>query len=245
MKKLKYMILLVPILLVTSCSKKDSEGISSVTYYPTFKVSGASVIQVVTGTAFTDPGVSATENGKTLPVTISITGDYFPFTGSQIDATTPNKYDITYSAVNKDGFTGSVARSIYVVTTGDLVSSIEGLYTSTVARNGASAPKYTDMAYVMIRKTGTNTYELSDDIGAYYDIGRIYGATYRATGIIVTATDIPSNTFTYAPTVPVGAFGGVLTMKSFSVDPGTKTIKFETDWDAGYNFVVTLTQVKI
>jgi hypothetical protein len=129
-----------------------------------------------------------------------------------------------------------------------MVTSIEGLYSSTVVRNGAVNPQYFDMEYILIRKKpggAANEYELSDAIGGYYDIGRAYGAGYRATNMIVTANDIPGNSFSFSAPVPVGAFGGALTMQSFSVDSATKTINFVSDWDSGFNFVVTLTQVAL
>ena len=206
---------------------------------------GPSTVMIPEGSVYTDQGVTSTINGSIVPVVTSVIGDYFPFTGTQVDVTTPNKYLVTYTSKNSDGFSHSVNRSVYVVNTGDMVTNIEGLYTSTVVRNTVVSAQYQDLQYVMIVKTGANTYELSDAIGGYYDIGRGYGATYRATGIVVTANNIGTNSFSYSGPVPVGAFGGNLTMVSFTVDPATKTINFETDWDAGYNFVVTLTQVNI
>jgi hypothetical protein len=247
MRKLIYILLLVPILMVTSC-KKDSEGVSTITYYPDFVVKGSSEITIPTGVSFTDPGVTATENGVQIPVTITISGDYFPYTGSQVDATTPNKYDILYTAKNKDGFNGTASRTVYVVTTGDMVNSIEGLYTSTVVRNNVVSPQYQDLAYVMIRKSssGANVYEISDAIGGYYDLGRAYGAGYRATGASITANNIATNDFSFGSSFGVGAFGGTANITSFTVDPIAKTISFETDWDAGpYIFKIVLTQVNI
>ena len=60
-----------------------------------------------------------------------------------------NKADIyveTTSAVNQDGYAGEVVRTFWVACTGDLVNSIEGLYTSTVIRNGAVNPQYFDLS---------------------------------------------------------------------------------------------------
>jgi len=247
MKNIKYLIQLLvlgSIILATSC-KKDSENISKTTYYPDFKMAGAQENFLPLGTAFTDSGVTATENGVQITVTKNIAGDYFSFTGSQVDISSPNKYIITYSATNKDGFPGSVERDVYIVSTGDLITNIEGLYTcDSVVRNDGK--KFFGLNYIMIRKVSGNTYELSDAIGGYYDLGRLYGAAYRATGATVTAVNIATNNFTYGPSFGVGAFGGVANIVSFAVDAATKTITFETDWDGGpYTFAVTLTQVNI
>ncbi len=55
-----------------------------------------------------------------------------------------------WSAVNADGFSGSAIRNIMVIPpTGDLVNSIEGLYTAEVSRESES---HTDLEYIMIKK---------------------------------------------------------------------------------------------
>jgi hypothetical protein len=59
----------------------------------------------VVGGSYTEAGVSATENGATLPVKIS----------GSVDATKVGVYDITYSATNSDNFDGSVTRTIAVL----------------------------------------------------------------------------------------------------------------------------------
>ena len=168
------------------------------------------------------------------------------YSGTEVDADLPNEYLFTYSATNSDGFVGTTGRTVWVVNTGDLVTSIEGLYTSSCKRDGSITAQYTDMPYVLIYKTGVNKYAISDGIGGYYDLGRGYGPDYRATPIEVTAVDIPGNSFTYSGDFGVGAFGGVATMSGFTVDPVAKTISFTTVWDGGpYTFEVTLKQVNI
>ncbi len=239
-------LLLLPIIFIavtTSCEReKESEGISRITYFPDFKMSGDEVIVLNKGDNFTDPGIKAYENGVEIPVKSTVIGDYFP--ASSLDVNTPNKYIITYLATNKDGFDGTAQRIVYVISTGDLINNIEGLYTSTVVRNGVQSPQYQDLKYIMIRKSGDNVYEISDAIGGYYDLGRKYGADYRATGAQITANNIATNDFDLGPSFGVGAFGGVATITSFTVDASNKTITFVTEWDAGYTFEVTLTQVQ-
>lgn len=231
------------LLITTSCEReKESEGISKITYFPDFKMTGDPVIFLNKGSAYTDPGDKAYENEVEIPVRQSITGDYFP--ANAIDVDVPNNYVIKYLATNKDGFDGSTTRIVYIVATGDLINSIEGLYTSTIVRNGVSSPQYTDLKYVMIRKAGDNTYEISDAIGGYYDLGRNYGAAYRATGALITANNISTNDFDLGPSFGVGAFGGNASIISFTVNAATGTITMVTDWDAGFTFEVTLKQVK-
>lgn len=247
MKSLKYLIILTSICSMTFLSSCDDEpsasNISRITYFPTFEYEGGDLAIVGCNTSYNLPPVVATENGVELTTNTTITGTY---TGaSQFDIAVADKYVIETSAVNADGFPAYLTRTVWVVCTGDLVNSIEGLYTSTVVRNGASGAQYTNMKYVMIRKVGGNVYEISDAIGGYYDIGRQYGDAYRAAGMTITANSIPANDFSFGGPIPVGAFGGSLEMTSFSVDPATKTIHFTSDWDAGFMFDVTLTQVQI
>lgn len=244
----KLLVLFFLALTIISCEKNvDSDGISKITYYPDFVVNGDETILLPTGTAYTEPGVTASANGEDIAVTSTVAGLIRPFSGSTVDAELENQYEITYSATNSDGFSGIVTRTVWVATTGDLVNSIEGLYISTVKRTTSSGFSYfRNMEYILIYKTGVNTYAISDGIGGWYDIGRAYGPTYRATPIEVTAVDIPSNSFTYSGDFGVGAFGGSATMSGFTVDPVAKTITFTTVWDGGpYTFDVTLTQVTI
>lgn len=222
--------------------EKDYEELYDITNYPTFEMTGDEMVINPFGTNYTDPGAKATEAGQEIPVTTTISGDFFG--GTSFDPNITERYVYTYSATNSDGYPGSVSRYVYNINNGDLVTSLEGLYTSTVVRNGAASAQYTDMEYVLISKTGENTYVLSDAIGGYYDIGRAYGAAYRAPGLTITANNIAANDFTFG-TTEVGSFGGVVTMKSMTVDPATKTIVFTNDWDAGFSFEVTLKQVQL
>lgn len=240
--RLTYFIAALLPLVMWSCEKTYEEHYR-ITYFPEFEIKGENVIFNPFGSPYTDPGVKATEGGKEIPVTTEVSGDYFG--GTSFEANSADRYLYTYSATNSDGFSASASRSVYNVKTGDLVNSIEGLYTSTVVRNNVSSAQYTNMKYVLIAKSG-NVYKLSDAIGGYYDIGRAYGATYRATGITITANNIAANDFSFAPaTVGVGAFGGALNMVSMTVDAAAKTIQFTSAWDAGYTFKVTLKQVQL
>ncbi len=243
MKNLKIIYFLTAILSLTfgGCEKEYEEHYR-LTFFPDFEMEGDAVIFNTFGSDFTDPGVTASEAGEEIPVTTSISGDYFGATS--FDANASDRYIYTYSATNSDGYAASTSRFVYNVNTGDLVNSIEGLYTATVVRNGASGAQYTDMEYIMIAKGAGNTYKLSDAIGGYYDIGRGYGAGYRAPGMIITANDISADDFGFGSAV-VGGFGGAVTMESMTVDAANKTIVFTSSWVFGYTFVVTLKQVQL
>jgi hypothetical protein len=98
--------------IVFSCKKDDSfnypegtVGISKITNYPTFTMTGDAYASVVKGGTFTDPGVSAKEGTTDLEVKVS----------GQVNTAVVGIYNIVYSATNKDGFAGSVSRTVAVL----------------------------------------------------------------------------------------------------------------------------------
>jgi hypothetical protein len=231
---------------LTACEKNyETDDLSQITNYPVFEMTGASVVLAKLGEPYVDQGCTATEGDAEITVTMSVKGLFSGFSGTAPNTDQADKYVITYTATNSDGFANTVQRIVWVAGEGDLTSSIEGLYLSTVVRNGASGAQYTNMQYVLIWKKNGNVYEISDAIGGYYDIGRAYGDGYRAAGMTITANNIPANDFSFGGPIGVGAFGGVLTMDAMAADAGAGTIGFTSSWDAGYTFVVTLTQVEL
>jgi hypothetical protein len=236
------------ILALTSCSP-DEPIHSTITNYPVIAVAGDGLMFAPQGEPFTDPGATATIDGNEVPVDTSYHG---MFSGTNYDGTlgtnVPDLYTATYSAMNEDGFAGTETRLVFVGRTGDLVNSIEGLYRSTVLRNGAGGAAYTDMEYVMIWKNEDGTYEISDAIGGYYDIGRAYGLTYINPGGIIVANDIPSNNFDFPGTQTNLTFGGESEITGMEVHPETHSIDMVTVWQADasttYTFEIHLEQVQ-
>lgn len=225
-----------------SCEKDPGIEESKITYLPKIDVNGNSfdIIDCNT-TSYVDPGVDASIGGNPVDAKTTVTGAYFGGTS----VSSPDVYTINYSVYNSDSIPGAAFRTVILPPcNGDLVNSIAGLYTATTKRNGVVTAQYTDMKYIIIRETSTpGVYELSDAIGGYYDIGRAYGPKYAASGLTITANDIPANNFTFSGPVGVGLFGGSLVMQSMTVNPAAKTVSFVSDWDQGYKFEVELKQV--
>lgn len=248
-KQIKYLALAFIAISGLSCEPdKVTEGISDITYFPEFDFKGDEVILASCGTPFTEPGVTASENGASIPVTQKISA----LLSGGSPATVPtaaDRYTINYSAVNKDGYPAEASRTVWTSCAGDLTTSVEGLYTSTVFRSGVSGAQYTNMKYLLIRKVAgsTNKFEISDAIGGWYQLGRALGDGYRAPGLIITADGTGGFTLSGSPVV--GSFGGAVTPKSITVDKASKTIVISTSWDAGggtiYEFVATMKQVSI
>jgi hypothetical protein len=243
-KNISFTFLAISLLAMVSCEKNyDTDGLSRLTYYPDFTMSGDAVVIIPVGGTYTEPGVIAEENGQQIDVTTTVSSDYFDNSFDFVNTAVPGRYIINYAATNSDGYDGSVDRNIYVTNTGDLVNSIEGLYTSTVVRNGAASAQYTDLEFVMIKNIGGNVYTLTDAIGGYYDLGRAYGAAYRAAGLEITANDIAANDFSFNDPIYVGSWPEELTIDGMTVDAATKTIVLTSTWAAGYVFEVYLTQI--
>lgn len=248
-KQIKYIALVFIGIMGLSCEPdKVTEGISDITYFPEFDYQGDEVILSTCGIPFAEPGVTASENGASIPVTQKISTLLSGESPSTVP-TTADRYTINYTAVNKDGYPAEASRTIWTACAGDLETSVEGLYTSTVFRSGVSGPQYTNMKYILIRKVAgsANKFEISDAIGGWYQLGRALGDEYRAPGLIITADGAGGFTLSGSPVV--GGFGGAVTPKSITVDKAAKTVVITTSWDAGggtvYEFVATMKQVSI
>lgn len=111
MKVIK-LLFLVSIIFLAGCEKTETfnntdtqVGHSRVTFFVDLQLKGNAIMSIVSGSAFTDPGVIAKENGQDVPVTTSGT----------VNTSQAGSYTINYSATNKDGFTKSVSRQVFVL----------------------------------------------------------------------------------------------------------------------------------
>lgn len=95
-----------------SCNKTDfnypegTVGKSKIIYFPAIAIKGDKITSVVEGTAYTDPGATATLNGADVQFTTSTT-----ITAS----TAPGVYTISYSASNPQGYSASDFRIVAVI----------------------------------------------------------------------------------------------------------------------------------
>jgi len=240
------LIIILGALFLASCENDPGIDPSVETFLPKIEVIGSSNVTLPCGTtSYTDPGVNATENGVAVTPTVTIASRYFGSTA--VDG--PDVYDYSYAYSNVDSIPGVAFKTVFIAPcNGDMVTNIEGLYTSTVVRTSAAgavltAPQYTNMKYVLIRKTGPNTYKISDAIGGWYEFGRSLGVAYAAPGASITANNIAANDFTYDTPATVNGFGGTATLTGFTVDAANKKIVMSSSWTLGFKFVATLTQV--
>jgi hypothetical protein len=101
----------------------ETEGLSRITYYPTFELTGGDLYFHTVGTAYTEPGIKVTEEGA--PIDFSTDGT--------VDVTTPGFNIISYSAINKDGFQGTATRTVVVKEDNVPELDLEGAWTSNLA----------------------------------------------------------------------------------------------------------------
>jgi hypothetical protein len=164
-------------------------GISTVTYYVVFTLNGPEVQSIVVGTPYTDPGAKAEENGQPVQYT----------TSGSVDINTVGFYPITYTAVNKDGYSSSITRYVAVLAeaaqpgvdltgtytnvgslalTADITKVASGVFYTTNGWGGASAfvlPMYffcTDGANITV-PTQSSVGQVVDGMGTISGTGLI------------------------------------------------------------------------
>lgn len=232
-------------LMMTSCDPSvDSPGESdnsNVTYLPLITLEGDSnIVLPCDNPSYTEPGAIATAGGTEIELNTSISGKYFG--GTSVDDG-PDVYLVSYSAFNDDGIPATEFREVlYPECNGDLVTSIAGMYTASVSRNGSSPAGYQDNGPFIIRDLGDNRYAISDAQGGWYEYGRGLGVSYATLGMVLVANNIPANDFTSEGPVTTNTFGGTNTFTSLVVNPTAGTLTLTVNWDAGYTFVTVFTQ---
>ena len=251
MKKLVLTLLITSALFV-SCEEDTTGDVSRITYYPTITVLGDDPIFVPQGGTFTDPGAVAMAGETEIPYVTTVEGLYRGET--TVNTAITDEYKVTYTAINADGFAANSSRKVIVYKTGDLVTSIEGVFISTTKRNGnflnPAQGSSLNMKYIYIWKNTDGTYEVSDAFGGWYTIGRKLGVGYATPGGKINAVSIPGNIFTFPGSpgnLTNSGFGGSAELTGMAVDPVLKKIVFTSHWLAptNFNFEVTLTQVQL
>ena len=228
---------------MASCEKDhdSSEGLSTITYFPEFTMTGDAEMFLNKGGSFTDPGVKAMEKGKEIDVSVNVTGAYSGYNGDEVETNVVDNYTVSYSAINSDGYPGKTKRAVWVFEDGDLTTGLQGLYTTTIVRDGT--PAFTNVPYVLIWSLSATTFELQCGVGGYYDVGKAYGPGYAARGAVVTVNNLATNDFSVTD-AKFPLWGNTVTITGFTVDASAKTISYTGTGDWGSVFEVTLTQVE-
>lgn len=107
MKKINILTVLTFAFICISSCKKETEGISKLTQFAQFTITGDSRIILQKGTPYVEPGVVAKEGDANIQV----------ITSGLPDVNTSGVYDISYKATNKDGYKAEANRRVIVYST--------------------------------------------------------------------------------------------------------------------------------
>ncbi len=176
MKKIISLFALAAFVLVgfSSCDY-DGKDDAYVTHYVSIDLKEGDTYLVPVGSKYVDPGYTATEGTEDVTKDVKVSGE--------VDANKMGIYTLTYSAVNKDGFSASVARKVLVYDPA-ITTDISGTYKVT-STEGSQAlfDKYSVKGNsVVLTQLAPGLYSISDYWAGLYDVTVGYGAAYRCSG---------------------------------------------------------------
>lgn len=224
------MMLAVVMFGLSSCDK-ESEGLTSITYFPIITLDGSSRMIVDKGSQFVDPGYKATLNGEDVTAQVEVT--------STVNTSKSGMYSVSYKVVNADGFAATASRTVVVL---DPTDVIEGFYNTdpNSYRINSSGAKtvYGDSYEILILGNGDGTYYVDDFLGGYYCDRAGYGARYKLTGdFFVDANGAVTAIDSYL----IGWSDGLDGLAGGKYDAPTKTFSWDAQY-AGMDFYVTMTK---
>ena len=177
MKKNNIILIVILLLSVSimSCSK-DTKDVSKVTTYAVLTMLGPSDTVIAVGSTWVDPGVTVS------------TGDPYTVTPATLSTATAGRFELSYKAVNADGFPSIATRVVWIVgVTGD------GTINYAKAYEGGRGTSYSNEmgdGTVYLSKTSIpGVYLCSDMFARYYEVWRGYGVAYHCAGVIRVNTD--------------------------------------------------------
>ncbi|MBO7589871.1 MAG: DUF5012 domain-containing protein [Bacteroidaceae bacterium] len=247
MKKILFNIMICTgLVALASCEKKvTTEDPSKVTHYVVFELQGDETMYVPVNSAFSDPGVSATENGVDVRdhVIVTITNLISGKTESSVNTKTPGAYSIDYSAANADGFSVSSSREVIVYDPAFPVS-IAGTYATDMSstKYGKAGKTFADYApsygyegtpVVTFSEIVPGFYSCSDLLGGWYCQIRGYGARYNMTGVVMLNAN---NTLTLVSSYVAGWGDGLDYLDKSNYDAATGILSYSVSY-AGQIFI--------
>ena len=222
------------LLLFNSCEKK-SEGLTRITYYAAIELEGESTMVVDKGSVFVDPGFTATMNGEDVTDDVVVSGD--------VDTSTSGVYTITYSAVNADGFSSSVSRTVVVL---NLSDPIEGFWSTDPASfriyDGGAPVAFGKAFEILIIGNGDGTYNVDDLMAGWYCQRAGYGTNYAMQGVIAVAED---GTITLKGSLVPGWGDAADDLTDGMFDAVNNTISYKLFYAGVIEFDVTLNKIAL
>lgn len=222
------------VILFTSCHDVTTDGVTEITYYPTFTLVDGSAIAVEVGQPFTDPGFVCMEGDTDISDKVKVSGS--------VDTNQLGVYTLTYSATNVDGFSGSVNRQVSVYNPA-VTTDIAGSYTASDGTHRLTFSSGVTTAYsgyaVNIIKMAPGIFSVSDFFGGYYDKRAGYGSAYAMTGYISLNED---NSIDLLSSYVSGWSDGLDELDDASYDPASGTIEWGAVYAGSYSFNLILSK---
>lgn len=217
-------------LCMSSCDK-ESEGLTSITYFPIITLEGDTYLIVDKGSQFVDPGFTAELNGEDVTSQVKVV--------SNVDTNKSGVYSISYSVNNADGFAATASRTVVVLNTAD---AIEGFYMTTLDSHRINSSgvetAYGKSFEILVIGNGDGTYFVDDILGGYYCQRAGYGSNYALGGNI--AVDADGNVTVIDSYLP-GWGDSLDDMVDGKYDAATGTFSWDAQY-AGMDFYVTMTK---
>ena len=174
----------------TSCND-DNDVLSDtkLTYYVDLQLNGEDFVLVPLGSAYTDAGCKAELSGEDYSSHLVTEGV------SDVNVNKVGFYEITYSAVNPDGYPVSVSRTVCVYDP-EVTTSIKGSYQpdmaatkygkkgQTFADYAASYGNTTQCTGITFTEVAPGIFSVNDIFAGWYYQIRAYAAKYCMTGYV-------------------------------------------------------------
>lgn len=219
----------------TSC-EKESAGKTRITYYADIQLAGESQMVVAKGTAYVEPGWTATMAGQDVTDSVKVSGS--------VDTSTSGVYTLVYSMLNKDGFEASVSRKVVVL---DLTNPVEGFWACTPSSYRENANTGAQVAYgasfeILLIGEGGGKFEVDDLLAGWYCQRADYGTNYAMQGEIQIADD---GTITMLDSYVPGWGDSADLLENGLYDASTNTITYKLTYAGYLVFYVTLNKVEL
>jgi hypothetical protein len=241
---IKIMIVALATITFASCHDVTTDGVTRITYYPSITLLEGPMLTVELGKTFTDPGVIATEGETDITDKVKVSGS--------VNTNKVGMYQLTYSAINVDGFAGTATRNVYVYDP-SITTDLSGSYTVNLEQsnrlqfsNGAII-KYSDMGglyggdfsnfTVDLEQFLPGIFHVNDFFGGYYFAGRNYDSRYLMGGYLSLNAN---NSLDVLSSLVPGWGDSVTALKNASYDPATETIKWGAEYAGSYSFNVVI-----
>jgi hypothetical protein len=227
-KILKTTAFLLATVLFAGCHDDTTEGVTTITYYPSITILGDATVIVNQGTTYTDAGCKVDLNG--IDITEEAT------TKSNVDTDKLGIYSVSYSATNEDGFSVSVERRVLVINPNSFASVYWG--------ESILGDRHYYDAPIVITERSDGTYLIDDLAGGFYFHGRYPGYEPSYDFHLEAILELHADNSISLPDIGSWYWDGTeVSLTSGSFDPDTQTVTMELDF-GGSPLYVTLTGVK-